>query len=55
MDERTREKLVECLHGFVCDLIKIADEENYDRDNFIQAIAQMFSVMAEIGTFQNYQ
>lgn len=51
MKERTKEKLGKAMADFINNLIRIADEENYDRDSFIKASADMFLVMTEISTF----
>lgn len=55
MDEQTTQKLSEAIKSFLHDLIRIADEENYDRDSFIKASADMFATMAEISTFREYR
>ena len=54
MDERTRDKFATAIKDFVHDLIRIADEENYDRDSFVRAGAEMFFTMTQIGTFESY-
>ena len=55
MDERTKEKLSKAVGEFLKNLLRIADEENYDRDSFVQASADMFSMMAAVSTFRDYQ
>ena len=55
MDEQTKQKLSEAFKPFLHDLIRIADEENYDRDSFVKASADMFATMAEICTFREYR
>lgn len=54
MDERTRDKLATAIKVFLHDLIRIADEENYDRDSFVRAGAEMFFTMAQISTFESF-
>lgn len=54
MDEQTKKKLCEAINSFLRDLIRIADEENYDRDSFVKASADMFATMAEISTFKEF-
>ena len=55
MDEQTKQKLSEAIKSFLHDLIRITDEENYDRDSFVKASADMFATMAEISTFEHFQ
>lgn len=55
MDEKTRDKLSEAIVAFLNDLIRIADEENYDRDSFVNASADMFMAMATISTFRDFK
>lgn len=54
MDERTKEKVAGAVVAFLDNLIRIADEENYDRSSFVRAIAEMFYLMTEISTFNEY-
>ena len=55
MDERTKEKLNGAIQSFLHDLLRIADEENYDRDSFVKGSADMFALMAEISTFKYFK
>lgn len=55
MDERTREKVHEAMCDFVNAIIRIADDGDYDRDSFVTEIANMFAMMAEISTFENFK
>lgn len=55
MDDKTRDKLSEAIVKFLNDLIHIADEENLDRDSFVNASAGVFQTMATISTFQNFK
>lgn len=55
MDDKTKNKLSEAIVKFLNDLIRIADEENYDRDSFVQASADMFMTMATISTFGSFK
>ena len=36
------------------ELVRIADTYNYDRDSLIKYVADLFSTMAEVATFENY-
>ena len=51
MDDKTKDKLSEAIVKFLNDLIHIADEENLDRDSFVNASADMFQTMAGIYIF----
>jgi hypothetical protein len=55
MNEQAKEKLSKAIGEFLKNLLRIADEENYDRDSFVQASADMFATMTEISTFREYQ
>lgn len=55
MDDRTREKVSDVMVGFLTDLIRLADEGNYDRDSFVTAVAHMFATMVNISTFENFK
>lgn len=55
MDDKTRDKLSEAIVKFLNELIRIADEENYDRDSFVKASADMFQTMATISTFRDFK
>ena len=55
MDERTREKVSEVMRDFLNAIICIADEGGYDRNSFVTAIADMFAMMVEISTFENFK
>ena len=35
-------------------LCSVADENNYDRDSFIEAFAKLFKVVSETSTFKKY-
>lgn len=35
-------------------LVRIADTYNYDRNSLIKYVADLFSTMAEVATFENY-
>ena len=35
-------------------LVRIADTYNYDRNSLIKYVADLFSVMAEVATFEDY-
>lgn len=55
MDERTREKVSEAMCNFLNAIIRIADEGDYDRNSFVKAVVDMFAMMAEISTFENFK
>lgn len=55
MDDKTKDKLFKAIVKFLNDLIHIADEENLDRDSFVNESADLFQTMATISTFQNYK
>lgn len=54
MDEKTAQKLTDAIVGFLNNLVRIADEENYDRDSFVTAAADIFNTMAAVSTFKHY-
>lgn len=54
MDERARMKLTAVTVDYINRIVRIADEENYDRDSFIRAAADMLHVLAEISTFEHF-
>ena len=54
MDEQTRVKLTSATVDYINRLVRIADEEGYDRDNFIRAAVDMLDCMAEISTFERF-
>lgn len=55
MDDKTRDKLSEAIVKFLNDLIRIADEENYDRDSFVNASADIFQTITTINTFRDFK
>lgn len=55
MDELTREKVNEVMCDFLNAIICIADEGDYDRDSFVTEIADVFAMMVEISTFENFK
>ncbi len=55
MDETSRNKFSGAMCDFLSDVIRIADEGNYERDSFIKASAEMFKIMTEISTFENFK
>lgn len=54
MDEQTRAKLTSATVDYINRLVRIADEDNYDRDSFIRAAADMLDFMAEVSTFEHF-
>lgn len=55
MDETSRDKLSGAMCAFLSDAIRIADEGNYERDSFVKASAEMFKMITEISTFENFK
>ena len=55
MDETSRDKLSGAMCDFLSDVIRIADDGNYDRDSFVKASAEMFMVLTEISTFEKFK
>lgn len=55
MDETNRDKLSGAMCAFLSDAIRIADEGNYERDSFVKASAEMFKMITEISTFENFK
>ena len=54
MDEKTRDKIRLAVCDFVGKIIRIADDENYDRDSLMEATVDMMATMVEISTFKNF-
>lgn len=54
MDKKTRDKINLAVCDFVNKVIRIADEDNYDRDSLMEATVDMLGVMVEISTFKNF-
>lgn len=55
MDETTKDKLSGAMCDFLSNVIHIADEDNYERDSFVKASAEMFKMMTEISTFEHFK
>lgn len=55
MDETSRDKLSGAMCDFLSDVIRIADEGNYDRDSFVKASAEMFMTLTKISTFEKFK
>lgn len=55
LSEEEVEEVANLISGNVIpEVIRIADKFNYDRDSLIEYVANLFSTMAEIATFENY-
>lgn len=54
MNERIAEKLSKAIGDLLQNLVRIADEENIDRDSFVKASADMLVMMSEICTFKEF-
>ena len=37
------------------EVVRIADKFNYDRDSLVKYVANLFSTMAEVATFENWK
>lgn len=37
------------------EVVRIADKFNYDRDSLIKYVANLFSTMAEVASFENWK
>ena len=55
MDNQTIEKVSNVMCEFLNDIIRIADEGNYDRDSFVASVANVFVNMADVSTFKNFK
>lgn len=55
MDDLTIKKVNDVMCRTLNDLIRIADEGNYDRDSFMESVADMFGTMVSVSTFENYK
>lgn len=56
LGEEELEEVANLISGKVVpEIIRIADTYNYDRDSLIKYVADMFSAMAEIATFENWK
>lgn len=56
LEEKELEEVSQLISGTVIpEIVRIADTYNYDRDSLIRYVADMFSVMAELATFEHWQ
>ena len=56
LEEKELEEVSRLISGIVIpEIVRIADTYNYDRDSLIKYIADMFSAMAELATFEHWQ
>lgn len=56
LEEKELEEVSQLISGTVIPgIVRIADTYNYDRDSLIRYVANMFSVMAELATFEHWQ
>lgn len=56
LGEKELEEVAELISKTVVpEIVRIADTYNYDRDSLIKYIADMFSAMAELATFEHWQ
>lgn len=55
LEEKELEEVSKLISEIVIpELVRIADKYNYDRDSMIKYVAGMFSAMAELATFENW-
>lgn len=56
LKKKELEEVAKLISGTVIpEIVRIADTYNYDRDSLIKYVADMFSVMAELATFEHWQ
>lgn len=56
LGEEELEEVANLISGKVVpEIIRIADKFNYDRDSLIKYVANLFSTMAEVATFENWK
>lgn len=56
LEEKELEEVSRLISGIVIpEIVRISDTYNYDRDSLIKYIADMFSAMAELATFEHWQ
>lgn len=50
------EEVANLISGTIIpELVRIADTYNYDRNSLIKYVADLFSVMAEVASFENWK
>ena len=56
LEEKELEEVAELISGTVIpEIVRIADTYSYDRNSLIKYVADMFSAMAELATFEHWQ
>ena len=60
MNDRLGEKELEEVANLISriiipELVRIADTYNYDRNSLIKYVADLFSAMAEVASFENWK
>ena len=60
MNDRLGEKELEEVANLISriiipELVRIADTYNYDRNSLIKYVADLFSTMAEVASFENWK
>ena len=56
LKEKELEEVAKLMSGTIIpEIIRIADTYNYDRDSLIKYVANMFSAMTELATFEHWQ
>ena len=50
------EEVANLISGIIIpELVRIADTYNYDRNSLIKYVADLFSTMAEVASFENWK
>lgn len=50
------EEVAKLISGTIIpELVRIADNYNYDRNSLIKYVANLFSTMAEVASFENWK
>ncbi len=56
LSEEEVEEVANLISGKVVpEVIRIADKFNYDRDSLMKYVANLFSTMAEVASFENWK
>ena len=56
LGEEELEEVANLISGTIIpELVRIADTYNYDRNSLIKYVADLFSTMAEVASFENWK
>ena len=56
LSEEEVEEVANLISGtIVPEVVRIADKFNYDRDSLMKYVANLFSTMAEVASFENWK